>query len=221
MSRLSLRNHRSRFRGLGNHPSHMKRLCLGNNRLMARDEGKRISWRIHSKLRSITHVATKVHVILRSFVMLTWIRDTIELVKLVTLWKLNSFWPFTYVGVVHSPWPSWAMWHMHAQTFNKWQKKKKKTLHILTHGAIRWCGLTSLVVCINDNICDRRERNVTIKSEIWTTNFRSLGFWGIGERVRLWGLILRSFGCTSNEWRKMERSQHVTRWTWTHSDSDQ
>jgi hypothetical protein len=35
---------------------------------------------VHSKLRSITHVATKVHVILRSFVMLTWLRDTIELV---------------------------------------------------------------------------------------------------------------------------------------------
>ena len=35
---------------------------------------------IHSKLRSITPVATKVHVILRSFVVLTWMHDTIELV---------------------------------------------------------------------------------------------------------------------------------------------
>ena len=35
---------------------------------------------LHSKLRSITHVATKVHMILRSFVVLTWMRDTIELV---------------------------------------------------------------------------------------------------------------------------------------------
>ena len=34
----------------------------------------------HSKLCSITHVATKVHVILRSFVVLTWMRDTIDLV---------------------------------------------------------------------------------------------------------------------------------------------
>ena len=33
-----------------------------------------------SKLRSIILVATKVHVILRSFVVLTWMRDTIELV---------------------------------------------------------------------------------------------------------------------------------------------
>jgi hypothetical protein len=35
---------------------------------------------VHSKLRSITPVATKVHVILQSFAMLTWMCDTIELV---------------------------------------------------------------------------------------------------------------------------------------------
>ena len=62
------------------------------------------------------------------------------------------------------------MWHMHAPTFNKWHKKKEKNkkvaLHILTHGAMRGCGLTSLVVCINDKIRDIRERNVTIRSEI-------------------------------------------------------
>ena len=40
--------------------------------------------------------------------------------------------------MVHSTWPSQEMWHIHAPTFNKWQKKKKKnkkvTLHILKHG---------------------------------------------------------------------------------------
>ena len=46
---------------------------------------------LHSKLRSITHVATKVHVILRSFVVLTWMSDTIQLVYHVTLWNLDSF----------------------------------------------------------------------------------------------------------------------------------
>jgi hypothetical protein len=35
---------------------------------------------IYSKLRSITSVATKVRVILRSFLVLTWMHDTIELV---------------------------------------------------------------------------------------------------------------------------------------------
>jgi hypothetical protein len=36
--------------------------------------------KVHSKLRSITPVATKVHMILQSFVVLTRTRDTIELV---------------------------------------------------------------------------------------------------------------------------------------------
>ena len=35
---------------------------------------------IYIKIRSITHVATKVHVILQSFVVLTWMHDPIELV---------------------------------------------------------------------------------------------------------------------------------------------
>jgi hypothetical protein len=59
---------------------------------------------------------------------------------------------------------------MHVATFNKWKKKKKKkkkkTLHMLTHGTMQGCGLTSLVVCINDKFCDIRERNVTRRSEI-------------------------------------------------------
>ena len=42
---------------------------------------------IHSKLCSITPVATKVHVILWSFLVLTWMRDTSELVWHVTLWN--------------------------------------------------------------------------------------------------------------------------------------
>ena len=35
---------------------------------------------LHSKLRSITHAATKVHMTLRSFVVLTWMRDTSDFV---------------------------------------------------------------------------------------------------------------------------------------------
>jgi hypothetical protein len=34
---------------------------------------------VHSKLCSITHVTTKVHMILRIFMVLTWMCDTIEL----------------------------------------------------------------------------------------------------------------------------------------------
>ena len=48
----------------------------------------------------------------------------------------------------------------------KKNKNKKVTLHILTYGAMRRFGLTSLVICIDDKICDTRERNETIRSEI-------------------------------------------------------
>ena len=40
-----------------------------------------LNWKaMHSKLRSIIHVAIKVHMILQSFVLLTWMRDNKELV---------------------------------------------------------------------------------------------------------------------------------------------
>jgi hypothetical protein len=60
------------------------------------------------------------------------------------------------------------------------------TLHILTHDAMQGCGLTILVVCINDKFRDIRERNMTIRSEIWTTNTRSVGFRDIRESVTSW-----------------------------------
>ena len=108
--------------------------------------------------------------------------------------------PVTYASVVHSTWPSRVMWRVHAPTCNQWHKKKNKnkkvTLHMLTHGIMRRCGLTSWVVCINNKFCDARERNVTIRSEIWTMNIHSLGFWDVREYVTLWGLILWSLGCT-------------------------
>jgi hypothetical protein len=88
---------------------------------------------------------------------------------------------------------------MHAPTFNKWYKKKKNknkkvTLHMLTHGTMWGCGLTSWVVYIDDNFHDIREGYVSIRSEIWTTNIRSLGFRDIKECVTLWKLILQSLG---------------------------
>ena len=59
--------------------------------------------------------------------------------------------------------------HQHSTSGIRRRRKKKNenkrvTLHILTHGAMRGCGLTSLVVCINDkNLwykgekCDNKE----------------------------------------------------------------
>jgi hypothetical protein len=80
--------------------------------------------------------------------------------------------PVTYASVVHSTWPSRVIWQMHAPILNKWHKNKNKnkykkvTLHMLTHGALWGCGLTSLVVFIKDKFCEMMERNVTIRSEI-------------------------------------------------------
>ena len=83
-----------------------------------------------------------------------------------------------------------------AKEEEKKNKTKKVTLHILTHSAIQlWCELTSLVVYIDNKICDIRERIVTVRSEICTTNIRSLGFWDIRDWVILWGLMLRNLGC--------------------------
>jgi hypothetical protein len=59
---------------------------------------------------------------------------------------------------------------------------------MLTHGAMRGCGLTSLVVCGNDKFHDIREKNMTIRSETRTTNIRSLGFWDIRECVTFMGV---------------------------------
>ena len=106
-------------------------------------------------------------------------------------------------GVVWStplglPRPCGICIHQHSTSGIRKKKKnwnKKVTLHILTHGAMRGCGLTSLVVCIHDKNHDIRERNVTIRNEIWTTNIRSLRFQDIRECVTLWRLILQSLGC--------------------------
>ena len=111
-------------------------------------------------------------------------------------------------GVVPPTWPSREVWHMHAPTFNMWHRKNKKNkhkkvrLHMLTHGAIQGCGLTSLVVCINDKIHDIREKIVTIRSEIWTMNILSLDFRDIREWAILWSLILWTLGCSTmnSEW---------------------
>ena len=98
-----------------------------------------------------------------------------------------------------TPWPSQAMRRTHALTFNKWHKKKKNNKNKkVTHGAMWGCGLTSLVVCVNEKFRDIRGSNVTIRSEIWTTKIRSLGFQDIRERVTLWRLIVRSLVCNKS-----------------------
>ena len=65
------------------------------------------------------------------------------------------------------------MWHMHARTFDNWHRKKnenknnqkKVILHIWTDGPMQGCGLTFLVVCIDDKLCYTRESKATVRSE--------------------------------------------------------
>ena len=132
-------------------------------------------FKLHSKLCSIRPVATKVHVIIQSFCsvnMDAWSYiisaacDTMKfefiLLSPLLVWS-------TPLGL-----PTWCGICIH-QHFNKWHKKKQKnkkvTLHMLAHDATWGCRLTSLVVCINDNIHDIRERNVTIE---WDLNYKNL-----------------------------------------------
>ena len=62
------------------------------------------------------------------------------------------------------------------------------------------CGLTSLMACVNHKkIRDIRERNVTIRSEIWTTNIHSLEFQDIREWVILYELILQTLGVSHHK----------------------
>ena len=74
-------------------------------------------------------------------------------------------------------------------------RRRRRRSHVLTRGAMRGCGLPSLMVCINGITCDIRETNVTKRSEIWTKNIRSLGFWNVREWHTLRELILWILGC--------------------------
>ena len=107
--------------------------------------------------------------------------------------------PLTSVGVIHSTWLSRAMWHMLAPTFNKWHKKKRGIKirrwhspyrHMVQCKVVGWLLWWFALVTKN---CGIRERNMTIRSEIWTTNILSLGFRVIREWVLIWMLIFTEF----------------------------
>ena len=127
---------------------------------------------IHSKLRSITHVATNVHVILRSFAMSTWMSDTIELVLHVTLWNLNSFSShFCWCGPLHLGRCGICM-HKHSTSGRRRRRRHSTFWHITHCEGVDWLLWWFFI----DQIYDTWERNVTTRSEICTTRFsRVLG----------------------------------------------
>jgi hypothetical protein len=101
---------------------------------------------------------------------------------------------------------------MHQHLTSGISRRRRRRRRRRTTTTTRWCstcwrngcGLTSSAVWINDKFCDIRERNVTIRNEIWTMYIYSLGFWDIGECVTLWGVDITEFNvyqcCTSKGW---------------------
>ena len=81
--------------------------------------------------------------------------------------------------------------HQHSTSDMRERRRRRRRWH-----STYWymAQLTSLVICIDDRIYDIRERNVTIRSEIWTTNIlHCLGFGASKEWVILWGFDITEF----------------------------
>ena len=143
----------------------------------------------------ISHLwQTKVHVILRSFAVLTWMDEWYYRIS-VTCDTMESEFVLLSVGVVHSTWLPWAMWHMQAPTFTSGRRRRGRIRrwrstywHMAQCEGVGW--LLSWFALMTKT-CDIGERNVTIRSEFWTTNIRSLWFQDTREWVILWRFILR------------------------------
>ena len=87
----------------------------------------------------------------------------------MTLWNLDSFSSYLrWCGPLQLAFMGDVIYtctniHLIAQEEEK--EEEGEEVHILTHDAMQGCGLTSLVVCINEKICDIREGHVTTRSE--------------------------------------------------------
>ena len=108
-------------------------------------------------------------------------RDTIDLVQHVTLWNSNS------ANSSHLRWcgPLHLAFLGDVVSFNKWHKKKKKvTLHILTHGAMWGCGLTLWWIALmtkhvwyKGENCDNKEWDLNYKNPLP----RVSGYWRVSD----------------------------------------
>ena len=145
-----------------------------------------------TSLYNITPLATKVHMILQSFVVLTWMCDTIELVQHVTLWNNTKDMWGQFEFVLPSP---TLVWSTPLGLPERCGRCMHQTSHMLTHGTMQGYGLTSLVVCISVILwckgekCDNKEWDLNYKDpfpkvlgyyivcdimEVASTEFRAL-----------------------------------------------
>ena len=92
--------------------------------------------------------------------------------------------------------------HMHQHSTSDIRKRKRKRRCYSTCWHMALCegvGWHLQWFALMTKFCDIREKNVTIRSEIWTTNIHSLEFRDSRECVTLWRFISRSLGCRSLE----------------------
>ena len=90
--------------------------------------------------------------------------------------------------------------HQHSMSGKRRRRRRIRRWHSTYWHKAQCEGVGWLLwwVASMTKIRDIREWNVTIGSEIWTTNILSLGFCDIREWVISWRLILRSLGCIAS-----------------------
>lgn len=99
------------------------------------------------------------------------------------------------VLLYNAPFTSPKKWHTNN---HRTPQNIDLTREVHTHGTIRGCGLTSLVICTNGKTHDVRKTNATIRTDIWIKNICSVGFRDIKLTCE------RLLGCWLQLWRQIQ-----------------
>ena len=155
---------------------------------------------LHSQLRSITHVATKLHVIVRSFCSVTmdawYYRFSVACGTMELEFILLSP-PLLWSTPLGLPMRCGICMHQHSVSGIRRRRRRRRwhstCWHMMQCEGVRWLLWWLALIT---NILWYKEINVIIKSEIWATNICSVGFRNIRKCVILWRLILQILGCS-------------------------
>ena len=104
--------------------------------------------------------------------------------------------------------------HQHSTSGIRRRRRRRHSTYYWHMAQCEGVGWLRWRFAVMTKIRDIRERNVTIRSELWTTNMCSLGFQDIREWVILWKLILRSLGCSSTHTNWDNRSSYTPECWW-------